>query len=111
MWTDGGGIAQVAAAAGFETIVLEVNEGVLTKGLARIDKFLEGGVAKARDDRRGQGASRLTGTTATPIFCGCDLVIEAIVENVEAKRAGVRPGRRRWSASTASSPRTPRRCA
>ena len=84
----GAGIAQVAAAAGFKTIVLEVNEGVLAKGLARIDKFLEGGVAKGKmtADAKAEILARLTGTTSYADLAGCDLVIEAIVENVDAKR-------------------------
>ena len=44
----GAGIAQVSAAAGFKTIVLEVNEDVLKKGLGRIEKFLTGGVEKGK---------------------------------------------------------------
>jgi 3-hydroxybutyryl-CoA dehydrogenase len=84
----GAGIAQVAAAAGFKTIVLEVNEAVLAKGLARIDKFLEGGVAKGKmtADAKAAILARLTGTTSYADLVGCDLVIEAIVENVDAKR-------------------------
>ena len=39
----GSGIAQVSAAAGFKTLVLEVNQGVLDKGLARVKKFLDDG--------------------------------------------------------------------
>jgi 3-hydroxybutyryl-CoA dehydrogenase len=84
----GAGIAQVAAAAGFRTIVLEVNEGVLAKGLARIDKFLESGVAKGKmtADAKAEILARLSGTTSYADLAGCDLVIEAIVENVDAKR-------------------------
>jgi len=84
----GAGIAQVAAAAGFKTIVLEVNEGVLQKGLGRIDKFLSDGVAKgklAAADRE-KTLSNLTGTTAYRDLEDCDLVVEAIVENVEVKK-------------------------
>ena len=44
----GAGIAQVSAAAGFKTIVLELNEDVLKKGLLRIEKFLTDGVAKGK---------------------------------------------------------------
>ena len=47
----GAGIAQVSAGAGFKTIVLEVNEDVLTKGLGRVEKFLTDGVAKGRSPR------------------------------------------------------------
>jgi len=84
----GAGIAQVSAAAGFRTVVLEVNEGALAKGLARIDKFLEGGVSKGKMTAAAKAEilGRLSGTTAYADLAGCDLVIEAIVENVEAKR-------------------------
>jgi len=84
----GAGIAQVSAAAGFRTIVLEVNESVLAKGLARIEKFLAGGVAKGKMTAEEQAAilSRLSGTTQYADLAACDLVIEAIVENVDAKR-------------------------
>jgi 3-hydroxybutyryl-CoA dehydrogenase len=84
----GAGIAQVTAAAGFKTIVLEVNEAVLAKGLARIDKFLEGGVAKGKmtADAKAAILGRLSGTTLFGDLADCDLVIEAIVENVAAKR-------------------------
>ena len=84
----GAGIAQVSAAAGFRTIVLEVNESVLAKGLARIDKFLAGGVAKGKMTAEEQAAilGRLSGTTQYVDLSACDLVIEAIVENVDAKR-------------------------
>lgn len=84
----GAGIAQVSAAAGFRTIVLEVNESVLAKGLARIEKFLAAGVAKGRMTAEDQAAilGRVSGTTHYPDLSACDLVIEAIVENVDAKR-------------------------
>ena len=84
----GAGIAQVAAAAGFKTTVLEVNDGVLQKGLGRIDKFLTDGVAKgkvAAADRE-KTLANLKGTTSYADLKDCDLVIEAIIENVEAKR-------------------------
>ncbi len=84
----GAGIAQVAAAAGFRTIALEVNESALQKGLGRIDKFLSDGVAKgkltAADRERTLG--NLRGTTAYGDLGECDLVIEAIVENAEVKK-------------------------
>ena len=84
----GAGVAQVVAAAGFRTIVLEVNEGVLAKGLGRIATFLEGGVAKGKmtADDKAAVLGRLSGTTNYADLAACDLVIEAIVENVGAKR-------------------------
>ena len=84
----GAGIAQVCAAAGYKTIVREVDETFLNKGLGRIKKFLEDGVAKgkvtagARDTTLGN----LSGTTSIDVLKDCELVIEAIIENLEDKR-------------------------
>ena len=84
----GAGIAQVCAAAGYRTIVREVDEPFLNKGLGRIRKFLEDGVAKgkvtagARDTTLGN----LSGTTSIDALKDCDLVVEAIIENLEDKR-------------------------
>ena len=84
----GSGIAQVSAAAGFRTVVLEVNEGLLQKGLARVDKFLTDGVAKGKlaAEDRSKTLGNLQGTTSYADLTNCDLVIEAIVENVELKK-------------------------
>jgi len=85
----GSGIAQVCAAAGYRTIVREVNDELLRKGLGRIQKFLDDGVAKGKvsDADRGQTLARLSGTTASDGVKDCDLVIEAIVENLAEKRS------------------------
>ncbi len=85
----GAGVAQVSAGAGFRTIVLEVNKGVLDKGLARIEKFLTDGVAKGKvaEEVKSTTLANLSGTTDYADLKDCDLVIEAIVENVEAKKA------------------------
>jgi len=85
----GAGIAQVSAAAGFKTIVFEVNEGVLGKGLARIEKFLADGVAKGKvaEEVKATTLANLSGTTAYADLAACDLVIEAIVESVAVKKA------------------------
>jgi 3-hydroxybutyryl-CoA dehydrogenase len=84
----GAGIAQVSAAAGVRTIVLEVNDAVLAKGLARIEKFLAGGVEKGKmtAGEKARILANLSGTTSFGDLKDCDLVIEAIVENVEVKR-------------------------
>ena len=84
----GSGIAQISAASGFKTLVLEVNDGVLQKGLGRVDKFLNDGVAKgklAAEDRE-RTLGNLKGTTSYADLKDCDLVIEAIVESVAVKR-------------------------
>ena len=83
----GSGIAQVSAAAGYKTIVREVEQGFLDKGLARIEKFLAGGVEKGKltaADKE-QTLGNLSGTTTFEGMKDCDLVIEAIIENVEEK--------------------------
>jgi 3-hydroxybutyryl-CoA dehydrogenase len=84
----GAGIAQVAAAAGFKTVVLEVDDAVLKKGLSRIDKFLSDGVSKGKlsEDDRTKTLANLQGTTSYADLKPCDLVVEAIVENVDVKK-------------------------
>jgi 3-hydroxybutyryl-CoA dehydrogenase len=84
----GAGIAQVSAAAGFKTIVLEVQDEVLKKGLGRIDKFLSDGVAKGKvaAENRASTLANLTGTTKYEDLGACDLVVEAIVENADVKK-------------------------
>jgi 3-hydroxybutyryl-CoA dehydrogenase len=83
----GSGIAEVAAKAGFETVVREVEQGFLDKGMGRIrgslDKAVEKGKLAAED--RDAALGRLTGTTDIGALADCDLVIEAIVENLEEK--------------------------
>jgi 3-hydroxybutyryl-CoA dehydrogenase len=83
----GAGIAQVSAASGYKTIVREVNQGVLDKGLARIRKFLDDGVAKGKvtPEQRDQTLGNLSGTTEFGPMKDCDLIIEAIVENIDQK--------------------------
>src|SRR5687767_2029734 len=84
----GAGIAQVAAASGFKTIALEVNEGVLQKGLGRIEKFLTDGLTKGKVTAadREKTLGNLTGTTSYADLKDCDIVVEAIIENVDVKK-------------------------
>ena len=83
----GSGIAQVCAAAGYKTIVREVEQSFLEKGLARIQKFLADGVAKGKvtADAQEKTLANLSGTTKAEDLRDCDLIIEAIIENVEEK--------------------------
>ena len=84
----GSGIAQIAAAAGCQVTVREVNAAVLEKGLQSIDKNLQRLVDKGtlpaaeRDQLRG----RLHGTTNLEDLKDCDLIVEAIIEQLPAKR-------------------------
>ncbi len=84
----GGGIAQVCAQAGYRTFVREVDEPTLQKGMGRIRKFLETGIEKGKvtAEERDKTLANLTGATTFGALRDCDLVIEAIVENLEAKR-------------------------
>jgi 3-hydroxybutyryl-CoA dehydrogenase len=83
----GSGIAQVCAAAGYKTIVREVEEPFLQKGMGRIQKFLSDGVAKGKVTADAQSATlaNLSGTTKLEDLGACDIVVEAIIENVEEK--------------------------
>jgi 3-hydroxybutyryl-CoA dehydrogenase len=84
----GSGIAQVAATAGFPTTVKEVADEFLKKGIAGIDKslgrFVEKGTLTADD--RSQILGRLRGTTKFEDLADCDIIIEAITENLDVKR-------------------------
>ena len=85
----GSGIAQVAASAGFETVVKEVSDDLINKGFAGIDKslakFTEKGTITADQQREIRG--RLSGTTSFADLADCDIIIEAIIENLEEKRS------------------------
>jgi 3-hydroxybutyryl-CoA dehydrogenase len=84
----GSGIAQVAAAAGFSTVVREVSGEIVEKGLKNIDKNLARLVEKGALDesKKGEIRGRLKGTTALEDLKDCDVVIEAIIEQLPAKR-------------------------
>lgn len=84
----GSGIAQVSAQAGFTTWVREVDKPTLEKGLGRIRKFLEDGVAKGKMEAaaKDETLGRIKGTTELQDLATCDLVIEAVVESLDAKR-------------------------
>ena len=83
----GAGIAQVCAAAGYKTLVREVEQSFLDKGLARIDKFLADGVAKGKvtTEERASALGNLTATTVFDDLAECDLIVEAIIENADEK--------------------------
>jgi 3-hydroxybutyryl-CoA dehydrogenase len=85
----GSGIAQVSAQSGYRTIVREVEQKFLDKGLARINKFLTDGVEKGKvtPELRDKTLANLEGTTGFDDFGECDLVVEAIIENIDDKAA------------------------
>lgn len=83
----GAGIAEVCAKSGFETIVREVNDELLEKGLERIGRSLDKAVGKGKleEAEKDEALGSLTGTTDLEDLTDCDLVVEAIVENLEQK--------------------------
>src|SRR5204863_4373884 len=84
----GSGIAQVAATAGYSTTVKEVADEFLKKGMAGIEKslgrFVEKGTLTA--EQRSETLGRLKGTTSFEDLADCDIVIEAITENLQTKK-------------------------
>jgi len=84
----GSGIVQVSAGAGIETIVREIDQPTLDKGLGRIRKFLEDGVAKGKvtAEAKDSTLAHIKGTTKLEDLAPCELVVEAVVENIAAKR-------------------------
>ena len=92
----GSGIAQVAAAAGCDVSVLEQEQKFLDKGFAGIEKSLsrlvERGPAKGgiTAEQKTETQSRLKGTTKMQDLADCDIVIEAIIENVDREAQDLR---------------------
>lgn len=84
----GGGIVQACAQAGFPVVVLESTGELLERGLERISGLLARAVEKGKlsDPDRQSTLGRITGTLNFADFAECDLVIEAIVERMDAKR-------------------------
>src|SRR6201984_2902774 len=84
----GSGIAQVGAAAGFPTTVREVSAELVDKGIKGIEKNLNRLVERGTitETAKGEIRTRLKGTTSIDDLKNCDLVIEAIIEQLPAKR-------------------------
>ena len=84
----GSGIVQVIAQAGYQTIVGEVNEDLLGRGIGRIQGGLGKDIEKSKiTAEEGEAIlRRIKGTTDLNDFADCDIVIEAIIENMEEKR-------------------------
>ncbi|HEY0101286.1 MAG TPA: 3-hydroxyacyl-CoA dehydrogenase family protein, partial [Pyrinomonadaceae bacterium] len=84
----GSGIAQTAATAGFEVVVREVSNELCERGFAGIEKslakFAEKGTINA--DQQTEIRGRLRGTTEFADLADCDIIVEAIIENLDTKR-------------------------
>src|SRR5215469_14598005 len=85
----GSGIAQVSAQAGFATVVREVSSELLDKGLKSIEKNLARSVEKGtiNEAQKSEIRGRLKGTTVIEDLKECDVIVEAIIEQLPAKRA------------------------
>jgi 3-hydroxybutyryl-CoA dehydrogenase len=83
----GHGIAQVAAQSGYEVVLREVDDATLAKGIGKIDKQLARAVEKGKSSLQDADAvrGRIAGTTDYGDLADCDLVIEAITENLALK--------------------------
>ncbi len=84
----GSGITQVCAQAGYRTIVMESSENSLELGMGRINNFLSRDVSKDKLTNTEKVATldRITSTTKYEDLASCDLVIEAVTENLNEKK-------------------------
>src|SRR5260370_15801751 len=84
----GSGIAQVCAQSGYDTVVREVGQPLLDKGFGRVDsslaRIVKGGKMTEADAKAARG--RMRGTTALEDLNDCDLIIEAVVEQMGARK-------------------------
>lgn len=83
----GSGITEIAAKAGFEVVAREVNSDLVDKGLARVNKSLSRAVKKGKLDETGMKTilDRIKGTTSLDDLADCDIICEAIIENIDEK--------------------------
>lgn len=87
--TMGHGIAQVAAQAGYQTLLFDVSADAVAKGLGKVAENLEKGVARGKltAEQRDAAQARLSAATSLDALAGCAVVIEAAPEKIELKQA------------------------
>ncbi|MFN3006917.1 3-hydroxyacyl-CoA dehydrogenase family protein [Mycolicibacterium wolinskyi] len=87
--TMGAGIAQVFAASGRDVVVLETDQDRIAAGLAVIERFLDGGIAKGRITEADKAAvlARISATTEAADLASVDLVVESVTEDPDIKKA------------------------
>lgn len=90
--TMGHGIAQAAAAAGFEVMLRDVSEELVERGLRAVESNLSKGVARGKvsEEERARALSLIRTTTRLEETAGCDLFVEAVPERLELKRETLR---------------------
>ena len=84
----GSGIAEVCARSGYDVIVEDLSDEILKKGLDRIEQSLSKAVSKGKlsQEEKESALSKIKSSTEPPDFADCDLVIEAVPENLEEKK-------------------------
>jgi 3-hydroxybutyryl-CoA dehydrogenase len=84
----GGGIARVCAQSGYPVSISEVNETLLEKGFSAIKASLDKDIRKEKISQQDADTvlARITKTTRNDDLIGCDLIIEAIIENLDLKK-------------------------
>ncbi len=84
----GAGIVQVCAQSGYQVVVSEINDELLQKGIGTVDFFLGKAVQKEKitSEEKDKIMGRIQGTTDPVHFKDCDLIVEAIIENLELKK-------------------------
>jgi len=84
----GSGIVQVCAQSGYQVVVSETNDELLNKGIASIDYYLTRGVEKGRifQQDKDSALGRIRGTTNIKDFSDCNLIIEAVPEDMDLKK-------------------------
>src|ERR1700737_228735 len=106
----GSGIAEVCARAGYQVVGREVTDDLLRRGLQRIDQSMERGVARGKmsDADRKAARARIRGTTRLAELSGCEIVLEAIIEQMDEKKRlfteldGVCPAETIFASNTSS---------
>jgi len=86
--TMGNGIAQVAAQAGFNVVMRDIEDRFVQGGLKNIDKFLAKSVEKGKmtADQKNGVMGRIKGTTKLEDMKGCDFIVEAVLEVMDLKK-------------------------
>jgi 3-hydroxybutyryl-CoA dehydrogenase len=84
----GSGIAQVCAQSGYQVVVSDIDDTIVKKGLAFIDKILSRSVEKGRisSEEKESIQNRMQGTTSLEEFSDCDFIIEAVPEEMDIKK-------------------------
>lgn len=108
--TMGHGIAQVAAAAGFEVVLRDINDDLVARGRQAIERNLAKGIERGKitEEQKQQTLSRITTTSELPELAAADLIIEAAPENLDVKQnllrecEAVTPATCIWATNTSS---------